>query len=105
MPVHRNWLLAAIPFEPMHVTGRDWRPLPQVTEHAPQFPDVYWYATQGCWLQLVCVEAQPPWHWDGSTGAPLEAMHTRWVVCTPWPHVTEHEVPALTQPYVKTGAT
>jgi hypothetical protein len=61
--------------------------------------------TQGCWVQLVCVEAQPPWHWDGSTGAPLEAMHTRWVVCTPWPHVTEHEVPALTQPYVKTGAT
>jgi hypothetical protein len=27
-------------------------------------------------------------------------MHTRWVNCTPWPHVTEHEVPALTQLYV-----
>jgi hypothetical protein len=29
-------------------------------------------------------------------------MHTRWVNCTPWPHVTEHEVPALTQLYVST---
>ncbi len=50
------------------------------------------------------MEAQPPkGHWNESTGAPLEAMHTRWVVCTPWPHVTEHEVLALTQLYVKTG--
>ena len=28
-------------------------------------------------------------------------MHTRWVVCTPGPHVTEHDdVPALMQLYV-----
>jgi hypothetical protein len=53
----------------------------------------------------VWLEAQPPWHWDGSAGAPLEAMHPRWVVCTPGPHVTEHEVPPLTQLYVTTGAT
>jgi hypothetical protein len=41
-PVHRYWLLAANPFEPVQVTGRDWTPLPQVTEHAPQLADVYW---------------------------------------------------------------
>jgi hypothetical protein len=32
-------------------------------------------------------------------------MHTDWVVCTPWPHVTEHEVPAPTQLYWTVGWT
>ncbi len=43
--------------------------------------------------------AQPPSHWLAAASAPSEAMHTRWVVCTPSPHVTVHEVPALTQLY------
>jgi hypothetical protein len=41
-------------------------------------------------VQLVWVAAQPPWHWLAAAGTPVEDMHVRWDVCTPWPHVTEH---------------
>ncbi len=57
------------------------------------------YSTQAGWLQLAEVGAQPapPWHWLAAAGAPLEDLHMRCVVCTPSLHVTEHEVPTLTQ--------
>ena len=84
----------------------DWvvcTPWPHVTEHeVPALTQVY--VSQAGWLQLAEVGAQPapPWHWLAAACAPLEDTHTDWVVCTPWPHVTEHEVPALTQLYVST---
>ena len=48
-------------------------------------------------VHLTEVLAQPAPHRLAAAGAPLEDMHTRWVVCSPWPHVTEHGVLVLTQ--------
>ena len=102
-----HWLAAAC--APLEDTHTDWvvcTPWPHVTEHeVPALTQLY--VSQAGWLQLAEMLAQPapPSHWLAAAGAPLEDMHTCRVVCTPWPHVTEHEVPALTQLYVKTGAT
>jgi hypothetical protein len=75
-----------------------------VTEHeVPALTQLY--VSQASRLQLSEVGAQPPRHWLAAAGTPLEDMHTYWVVCTPWPHVTEHEVPALTQLYVSMDGT
>jgi hypothetical protein len=86
----------------------DWvvcTPWPHVTEHeVPVLTQLY--VSQARRVQITEVGAQPveP-HWLAAASALLEDMHTRWVVCTPWPHVTEHGVPVLAQLYVKTGAT
>ncbi len=53
--------------------------------------------SQASRLQLSEVGPQRPSHSLAAASAPLEDMHTYWVVCTPWPHVTEHEVSTLTQ--------
>ena len=44
-------------------------------------------------------------HWLAAASALLDDMHTRLVVCTPWPHVTEHGVLVLTQLYVSRDCT
>jgi hypothetical protein len=54
-------------------------------------------------LQLVWLAAQPPRHWLALACAPVEDLQTRWVVCTPWPHVTEHKVLPLTATQLYVG--
>ncbi len=80
-------------------------PWPHVTEHeVPASAQLY--VSQGGRLQLVWVLVQPapPSHWLAAASRLLDDMHTDWVVCSPWPHVTEHEVPASAQLYVTMGA-
>ncbi len=97
-----HWLAAAgAPLDDVHMRWVVCTPWPHVTEHeVPALTQLY--VSQAGWLQLVWLEAHPPWHWLAAADPPLDDVHTRWVVCTPWPHVTEHEVPALTQLYVST---
>jgi hypothetical protein len=96
-PSHRL-AAASTPLEDLHTRWVVCTPWPHVTEHeVPASAQLY--VSQAGRLQLASVGAQPPSHRLAAASAPLEDLHTRWVVCTPWPHVTVHEVAPLKQLY------